>query len=362
MSRVFIESFFPTIITKLRSICDSLLDFKYINKNSYNILSILLHNDDMTDGMDFCRSEITVTMSLHHSLDDNYFDELHTPTKISIRNPALCLFAIFGAIFGIYTSLLDDNLGLHLLLRRPQRNLTPVLYWSMAFLFFGFMNMAAIPLHCLLPMKSNTLDDITFHRIPLAKQYPYLWMMDTFCTGVFSTSLIAALYTSRTIINNYVTITSTVWNRCDQYLIFMFVCGCTATSRYLIYDSSIELELWYILPVLLAAASFAFELFRRMSHHLLLSQNRILFYYYLVALFWLFTGIFLDPLSCRWIVQMHNHKHQSNQIDLSWWWDFTRLPAIAFGACDLVFIGLYHHLRMFYTSTTNDASERKKYK
>jgi hypothetical protein len=271
---------------------------------------------------------------------------------MTIRNPVLCLSAIFGALFGLYVGFLDDYFGLMKLFHRdPRRNqMWPLPFWSMAFLFFGFMNIAAIPLHCFLPMKHDTSDGIIFHRVPLPQQYPLLWMMDTFCTGVFSASLIAALYTSGTMTNGY------------QYMILIFLCGCTATCRFLIFDSSIELELWYILPVSLAAFLFARELMKSQSHHALLNQNRTLLYYYIVALVWLFSGIFVDPISCRWMTHIYNTQHQSNLIKLSWWWDITRLPAIAFGACDLVFIGLYHHLRLSRTLTTNSKSKAEKYK
>ena len=346
MSRIFIESFFPATISKLHTTFDSFLHNKHIDINSYNIISILFPNNDMTNGIESCRSEISVAISIQHSLDDNYYDDLHAvPTIITIRNPVLCFFAIFGAIFGLHISLLDDNLGLLLLSRNPRRNQTHILYWSLAFLFFGFMNIAAIPLHCVVPMKNDTLDGIMYHRIPLPQQYPFFWMMDTCCTGIFSTLLIAALHTSRTVTNDEV---STIWQR-YSYIIFIFLCGCTATCRFLIYDSSIELELWYILPVLLAALLFAYELISSKSHHLLLNQSRMLLYYYLIALVLLFCGIIVDPSSCRWNIQMHNHQQQNNKILLPWWWDFTRLPAIAFGACDLVFVGLYYHLKLCFS-------------
>lgn len=362
MSRVFIESFFPAIVTKLRTMHEALLHYKYIDNIRYNLFSVLCPSEDatLTVNMKLCHSEISVTMSMHHSLDDNYYDELHVPTStITIRNPVLFLFAIFGAIFGLYISLLHETFGLLVVLQRPQRNRTrQVLCWSMTFLFFGLMNVAAIPLHCLFPMKNDTSDGIVFHRIPLPQQYPLLWMMDTFCTGVFSTLLIAALHNSCTVTNDDFVTPSSLWSRC-QYMVFIVSCGCTAACRFLINDSSIELELWYIVPVLLAAILFAREMISSQSHHLLLNQHRILLYYYRVALVWVFCGIFVDPLSCRWMIQLYNSQHQSSPVNLPWWWDFTRLPAIAFGACDLVFVGLYHHLMRCVAGTSTTSSIAK---
>jgi uncharacterized BrkB/YihY/UPF0761 family membrane protein len=310
---------------------------------------------------------------MNASLDDNYnYSDLYMapPTIITIRNPALCLFAILGAMFGLFVSLLDNQLRLWLLWRRPQqRNQThhQRLYWSMAYLFFGLMNVAAIPLHCILPMKHEAFDDDIQqdHRIPLPHQYPTWWMMDTGCTGIFSTLLIVALYTSRSS-SSYGNggdddgiRSSNTWNQ-YQYVLCILLFACTAAYRFLIHDSSIELELWYSLPVLSAALSFAHELMHHHQHHSLLKKSRALSYYYVIAIALLFGGILIDASSCRWIEQTLNHHPRSKNIRLSWWWDLTRLPAIAFGACDLVFLGLYHHLHTCFSSSISSADGKSK--
>lgn len=341
MSRVFVEAFFPAIIAeKFRAIYLSSIQHQYISeKNSF--LSILFANDDS--------SEITATIPIYGSIVDLYSEEIRLPKFISVRNPVLCICALIGALLGIYVSLMNDTFGLIRLPYCVPRH--EVFYWSISFLFFGLMNVAAIPLHCLLPMNNYTTDDFVSKRIPLPQQYPYLWIMDTFCTGVFSSSLIVAFYTSRTMTVDIV-MPPTLWNR-YRYVIAISLCGCIATSRFLIYQSTIELELWYLLPTLWAAFLFARELIHKKSHHALLNRTRVLWYYYFVALVLLFSGILVDPLSHRWSMILYDQHQEHKSVDLSWWWDCTRLPAIAFGACDLVFIGLHHHLRVAIKSAAH---------
>jgi hypothetical protein len=282
------------------------------------------------DVMEIC-SEVTINNPSVGILSTTY--------TISIRNPALCIFAIIGTLLGLYVALIDNTFGV-LQCKSPSihKNNNHNIYWSISFLFFGLMNIAAIPLHCILPVN---------HQLnSLPQQYPYLWIMDTFCTGVFSSSLlVAALSTKKT-----TTITTTTY--IDYWYFILILCiGCIATFRFLLYDSSIELELWYTIPLLCAALLFTKQFIHPNQNLSLFTnassrqqQSTLLVYFYIIALTWLIVGLVIDPMACRYSMQ-HQHQQLHITLSVSWWWDVTRLPAIAFGACDLAFIGLYHHLQ-----------------
>lgn len=109
-----------------------------------------------------------ITLSL--SVQDNH----HV-----IRQPFLCLSAVCGIVIG--------GIGAWKLL--ASRSSVSKL-WIVSFLAFGVMNLSAVWLHCLWPAPSQY--DLKSTSLLYPEAYPMLWMIDTYMTGVASTALLVA--------------------------------------------------------------------------------------------------------------------------------------------------------------------------
>jgi hypothetical protein len=306
MSRAFVESFFPSLTSQLQSPTNRIRP----------IYELVLPADVLQS----C-PEVLVRLDFH---------------GLVIRNPVLLIGSIFGAVFGLYVGLFDTSIGF-IPLNVPKKPLgfsppTSSFWLSVSFLFFGLMNLAAIPLHSFLPVVSP--EGVPLKRIPLPQQYPFLWIMDAYCTGVFSSSLILASFNS---CRNRFPSTNVIHHR-GLLLSILLGVGCLPIARFLLYGSTVELELWYFIPVACCAAFYAFDLF--VTPHLWANSSQVLRkhpldYIYAVVLWLLITGLFLDAPLSRWSMQ----KHILSSVP--WFWDAGRLPAIAFVACDMAFIGLF---------------------
>jgi hypothetical protein len=150
----------------------------------------------------------------------------------SVRNPVLAVHAIVGIFIGIVGSrsysMYEGGL------------------WSMAFFCFGGMNVAAFPLHCILPTPYDA-----------PSQYPLLWAFDCFFTGSSAMALVGAslcLYKNDrrfrklNALFNKPTIRSWIrWNRIGFAAIgLFFFLPDTILMR------TLPLELWYLVPCILA--------------------------------------------------------------------------------------------------------------
>lgn len=311
MSRAFVESFFPSLSYHLQS----------PNSRVRLIYEFLLP----ADAMQFCPEVIARLYTFHGNSQE-----------LVIRNPVLLIGSVFGAILGIYIGLFDTYLGFMPLSypkksEYPIRNLAPIFWWSVSFLFFGLMNVAAIPLHSFFPLLDS---EVTPGKTPLPQQCPFLWIMDSYCTGVFSLALTIAGCHSHM---NQFRSTDVELNR-GFLLTLLLLVGCIPIARFLLYGSTIELELWYSLPVAFCATYYAFDLF--LAPHLQTGSSPVLTRsplnsIYIAVLLILIAGVFLDAPLCRW-----SSPNRDNAA-LPWFWDAGRLPTIAFLACDLAFVGLF---------------------
>jgi hypothetical protein len=304
MSRAFVESFFPALTSQLSSPTNRIRP----------IYEFLLP----VDVMQLC-PEVTVRMDF-----------------LVLRNPVLLLGALFGAVFGLYVSLFHEAFGFIPLsvtnksVGRPQ---SVSLFWmSVSFLFFGLMNVAAIPLHSFLPVFNP--EGFHFKRTPLPQQYPFLWIMDAYCTGVFSSALTMFAYGNRP----HQSPAFDVDRHRGLLLPLLLLLGCLPIAKFLVHGSTVELELWYLLPVAFCATYYSFDLFqvprlRPVSSPTL--RRRSLVSVCIAVFLLLLVGLFLDAPLCRWSTQ------QQNIPSIPWFGDAGRLPAVAFVACDLAFIGLF---------------------
>jgi hypothetical protein len=318
MSRTFIESFFPSLL-------------QLHTEQTRYIYDIILPNDVAQQ----C-SEIMVLVAVNGHGD-----------TFALRNPALLLFSVAGTMFGLYVGLFDTVLGI---LTIPLRKkLHPSLkaewqceqyrWWSASFLFFGLMNAAAVPLHSLLPVVDLKGQQ---KREPIPQQYPILWIMDTYFTGLFSLTLLVAIRGRHSHKRrNSASHGGETW----RFILWILLIGWVAIARFVLYGTSIELELWYVVPILTTALYFSGNLLLGTRSFIYFSQPPACSSIYIAVFCILVGGLLLDAPLCRWSVQYRSQHSLDRYLQLLWWWDFGRLPAIAFGACDLAFFGIYLHVR-----------------
>ena len=312
MSRAFIESFFPSLIAQIRS-----------SNQIRPIYEFLLPQDVMQS----C-PEVVLRVRMDPGIASIWNDAL----PLEIRNPVLLMTSVIGASFGLYVGLFHNRCGFMALLfpRKAECLIAESFWWSISFLFFGGMNLAAIPLHSFVLVYKNQ------QRLLLPQQYPFLWIMDNYCTGVFSLALTLWLYDCR---SNQV---SSNGRRNWTCLLILLLIGCVPITRFLLSGSTLELELWYLIPVGLCASYFAFDLFFALPR-----MNASFPRYpvvhsmiYVAMLLLLVGGLFLDAPLCRWSTR-HLSLAEQNAPSIPWFWDAVRLPTIAFVACDAAFFGLY---------------------
>jgi len=153
----------------------------------------------------------------------------------TLRQPILLFAALLGAAIGV----------------RGAWSL-PNKYWSLAFGAFAIMNIDAILLHCLWPSLLDNASDT------YPEQYPFLWMIDTYMTGVSSVGLLFASLercSSQVMSRSFwilqaVGIVSILWFYVDPTL------GPTNSIA-----TSLPLELWYLIPPMLAGVTLSIVMF-----------------------------------------------------------------------------------------------------
>jgi hypothetical protein len=140
-----------------------------------------------------------------------------------IRNPVLLVAAILGVVIGVFG-------GIRFAKKKGQ-------IWSQSFFNFAMMNVTAILLHCLLPPLESIYAD----------QYPILWFLDCYFTGVSSTLIAGGALGFLHILKW----TSRTW--------ILTANGLGIASGFFFQltriDSSIRtlsLELWYLIPTVFA--------------------------------------------------------------------------------------------------------------
>jgi hypothetical protein len=270
MSRVFVESFFPATVQILQS-----------------------H---------------PVTSDIHERFFPDQIRELCPEIVIrEIRNPVLCLQAVTGAMLGLYGAY------------RTHKNER---LWSIAFIFFGLMNVVAAPLHCFLPVH----DDST-----LPQQYPILWVLDNLFTGVSSTAIISACLREFKDRSSWTFALSS--SLISEWLVCNSTLGGASVAAFLIFDWKLPLELWYLLPTVWAGAAVAPLLVMDAREGQISGNAWRSLVLCGVAAALVLCGLVLDAPFCRIF------SHSSFALDT-----FTA-PTLVFAACNLAFGGLLHRLQ-----------------
>lgn len=322
MSRVFVESFFPETIQRIQSSATTRSYYEYVFS-----LSTQEQCPEVVLG-------IPVVQPWRQSNDTTSSDEL-TTTMIQIRNPFLFLWASIGAILGMYCSI---SLLLVFRLRKNgetnnQQRRYPL--WIFSFLGFSAMNLVAIPLHCLCPVHEYSLN------VYLPRRYPLLWSMDTFFTGAFCSAVVcaslqehvAAFYQRKSQVHQ-----SKQWM--VFVLIWLFWClavgvGCIVAFKF--WNFTLPLELWYLHSLLPAVVSGTPLLVSDATMFGAGLQEKIPLIICTMAVLASLLGVLMDGAFCE---VTHGRP--------ALWLDIGRAPAVAFGACDAAFYGLFHRLHVQY--------------
>ena len=275
-------------------------------------------------------------------------------------------------------------------------------YLSLAFGSFGLMNVSAIFLHCLWAapsssslssssLSSSSVLSTSSSSLTYPEVYPLLWICDTYMTGVSS---ICLLFTS---LEQYSSsqrrrrqrLPSSVfhsWLLCQSVGVvcigwfFWVHPSSVSSSSTNNYNYTLPLELWYLIPILLATIPLMSVMFllkeddddhvnttttstltsRRWGRSLLITGS-------LISL----IGISLDQWGCLLFLQHHNETTNNS----GWWhsYDFWTASTFTFIGSDIAFIGIYHFFfhnqqqrhtttptQNYNPTTMNRTSKRKK--
>jgi hypothetical protein len=167
--------------------------------------------------------------------------DITTTSTIVIRSPVLLLATLWGMWIG----------------GNGFRNLRGL--WAHAFLAFGMMNLSAMFLHCLWPSVST--------NETYATTYPLLWVMDTYMTGFSSGCLLWA-----SLLHHQPQQQNALQDPQQQEAILSKCVHCVGVACILWFladpvpkwvAKSHPLELWYLLPPLLAGLPVLSVVFRK---------------------------------------------------------------------------------------------------
>jgi hypothetical protein len=282
-SQVFFDEFFPTVSTWLKS---SVLSWLY---------RFTFPDDD--NNVSCCPEPIMANM---------------------IRYPILGGYAAIGVAIGVY--------GAHRMLHRyrsppainGRRNARHSL-WAAAFAAFAAMNVASIPLHCLLaPLSSSFATTLR----------SWLWALDTFCTGASSTAIVLATTT---------TTTCTI----QDWTLINAMFGVVGIYAYMRYNMTLPLELWYLIPTLYGAvpSTLYWLLRKRSSNDHQKAARRTAVRLVVIGMAVTVHAVLLDRwISCGAVILLPSSYLRCCG------WDLWTSPAMAFLGSDLAFATLLSYL------------------
>jgi hypothetical protein len=290
-----------------------------------------------------------------------------TATK-TIRNPVLGVGAIVGIFIGFFGAAMilhdprvDDELSTEeaskrnpsscnqrdfsevRYIKRCHKNNTSLRFFAAAFLFFGLMNLFALPLHCLVSSPSN----ISSQSNILPQEYAILWVFDFLMTGWSAMAL--------TIGCDYDTICNQsesaslyhlpplkdmkLWNK---YILIGAITSFLTLLTFKSYNITIGIELMYLLPVVTAATKCCTIILKCSSNYFCKSfvkrKSKLSRGHHVsstialgctisgLGILSLIIGIAFDAAACKNLGQS--------------WGDAFMAPTVTFWGCDLVFLGL----------------------
>jgi hypothetical protein len=408
MSRRFVESFFPSSTHYLATSSSSVVAHAYTSLFvPWWVIAIANENEGDDVAVDaFCSSEVTLSIpatpwntTAWSTNTTDAASNSSSSSMVTIRNPALCIWAIWGALYGCRCSLSlcrqwrrhrNGSVVATSETYAPRRQQS-LLLWSWAFAGYGIMNAVAIPLHCFLPVQDGD------GTIVLPLQYPVLWTLDTFWTGAFSTALVFAVGQEylesffsnkaagqwRLFVHTWAMLWACllvtvglggycVWSVWSQtFLTSSTMKDKEHSETVLTTTTTLPLELWYLLPLLVAivvvAMSFKSAPLRGPSYH----DGPAISPAWMgaVALVVAILGLLADATACRVATRLvataGAAAWQAHGSRRPWWQflllDTLRAPAVAFGACNGAFVSLYQRATLRLRPELRFATNRTKH-
>ena len=219
MSRRFIESFFPQSIQHLLRSCyyapfaavyqwtfpDQVAEWcpevtweltiirTMLSSSSSGRVATIIRNTDSTTAAAAAGGDINTTTTGGGDIEKN-----NRAISILVRNPILSIWAAIGLGVGLYGAY---QLLLRVLLRRRQQkqqqhssssSSSSLLFFAGAFFWFAMMNATALPLHCF--YETAALQQQQKQHNTAASQYPILWSLDCWATGISSFCIMIGWY------------------------------------------------------------------------------------------------------------------------------------------------------------------------
>jgi hypothetical protein len=246
-----------------------------------------------------------------------------------LRRPCLAVSAILGIQIGLGGSLQLWLTRRNKKTRNSNGDESSVVLWSLAFLFFGMMNVAGLLVHCLLPAYENR---------QLIATYPTPWALDCVFTGFSSMCLIGAglsheFWTSRTSRAAPLRILCNLARSHQHWIGLTCVLAAFAILSFLCWGITSPLELWYLWiiavagHILLPITAVSFSTSGSKASKM---QRRGMYILFAGGLLFA-IGLAFDSAAC--------YHLQDALLDL------PTAPTLLFLGCDVSFFGLYIWLR-----------------
>lgn len=243
-----------------------------------------------------------------------------------IWRPALAVSAILGIAVGLGGSVRI----LSLMTNRSNKRVPGVMdtndsliLWSVAFLFFGMMNISGLCLHCLVP---------AYEKRMLVPTYPTLWAVDCFLTGCSSMCLIGAGLSNEFWYNKRGLEMLRLWLQPNRWVAVTLLLASCAVAAFLFLGLTSPLELWY-LAVAAAATHVLLPVLWTSRSTGKMQQGTILL---CAGILVCVVGLVFDSTAC----------YNLGDALLDW----PTAPNLLFLGCDIAFCGLFVWVRDRYSA------------
>ena len=302
---------------------------------------------------------------------------LNITTIIVIRNPMLGIAALHGIWIGMRTFLRNRQHRTSNL--QEPTTTTWSFYFSQSFLYFALMNMTALILHCFFKSRHPRLNFYSTQGSPYLFFDAFttlLWILDCIFTGYSAQNLVWGMAEYYYCFHNFKLDNSSMLRHPSVRFLFsslklqhhgtsatqslspnsvLFLLAVFSILVFVLFDYTLWVELFYLLPMLNAAIHVFWVLVYRddtplSNHHPLLrlppssSSNNNTNHCMALFLFLLggivaMNGILLDAVLCQWGMRLE---------------DLLSAPTLMFVGCNLAFLGIdsWQMVRMRTTTTT----------
>ncbi len=327
MSKEFVQLFFPTLTSLLSS-----LDFS--PPFLVGVWNAIFPDDD---------SRLCSLPSSSSSSSPNYTNNRHTPHR-----PCLAIAATIGVFIGLQAQSNEFDGGKYRSGEGVRNELVSSINdkWSKSRRAFGFMNVVALILHCMLPSIQQDTNIIAIVA-------DCLWAADCIFTGISSINLILVALFAYSLGEDgegSVDITILEWLRKRLSIVvrtsMLGIVACLSLLYQVLRDgffdpwavASICIEMMYIIPLISATllllpiiSCTAFNMFGGSRNKKTIVGARVAILGGLVAM----AGVSFNATLCHFI-SAHAPRIKTTQL----LYDIYQMPTLVFLGCDIIFGGL----------------------